>query len=151
MRTVLDEARMWEVHAIVYRDDFQLILTEMFVGEPNDTRVDPNPVVQEILRQTRPIEATDESRLMVVRFPRTVAWQVVDESYTSWDDYEVRDDKCTIQVITRSKYLDYVHENHGWFRETIGPAKLYRVLTANEVIDVVAYEPPTVEPWKAGT
>jgi hypothetical protein len=142
---------MWQVHAIVYRDDLQLILAEMFVGEPNDTRVDPNPVVQEILRRTRPIEVRDDGRLMVVRFPRTVAWQVVDESYTSWDDYEERDDKSTIQVITRSKYLDYVHENHGWFRETVGPAKLYCVLTANEVIEVVAYEPPTIGPWEAGT
>jgi hypothetical protein len=151
MRTVLDEARMWQVHALVYRDDLQLILAEMFVGEPNDTRVDTNPVVQEILRTSRPIEVREDSRLMVVRFPRTVAWQVVDESYTSWDDYEERDDKSIIQIITRSKYLDYIHENHGWFRETIGTAKLYRVLTANEVIDVVACEPPTIEPWKAGT
>lgn len=151
LRTVLDDARMWQVHAIVYQYDLQLILAEMFVGETDDTRVDPNPVVQKILRGTRPIEVRDDSRLIVVRFPRTVAWQVVDESYTSWDDYEERDDKSIIQIITRSKYLDYVHENHGWFRETIGPAKLYRVLTANEVIDVVACEPPTIEPWKAGT
>jgi hypothetical protein len=142
---------MWQVHAIVYREDLQLILAEMFVGEPNDSRVDPNPLVQEILRTSRPIEVRVDSRLMVVRFPRTVAWQVVDESFTSWDDYEERDDKSIIQVITRSKYLDYVHENHGWFRETFGPAKLYRVLTANEVIDVVACEPPSIEPWKAGT
>lgn len=151
LRTVLDEARMWQVHAILYRDDLQLILAEMFVGEPNDTCVDPNPVVQEILRRTRPIEVRDVSRLMVVRFSRTVAWQVVDESFTSWDDYEERDDKSIIQIITRSRYLDYVHDNHGWFRETDGPAKLYRVLTANEVIEVVAYKPPTIGPWEAGT
>ena len=142
---------MWQVHAILYRDDLQLILAEMFVGEPNDTCVDPNPVVQEILRRTRPIEVRDVSRLMVVRFSRTVAWQVVDESFTSWDDYEERDDKSIIQIITRSRYLDYVHDNHGWFRETDGPAKLYRVLTANEVIEVVAYKPPTIGPWEAGT
>ena len=142
---------MWQVHAIVYREDLQLILAEMFVGEPNDSRVDPNPLVQEILRTSRPIEVRVDSRLMVVRFPRTVAWQVVDESYTSWDDYEERDDTSKIQIITRSKYLDYVYQNHGWFRETIGPAKLYRVLTANEVIDVIACELPTIEPLKSGT
>ena len=151
MRTILDEARMWQLHAIVYRDDLQLILAEMFVGEAHDTRLDPNPVVQKILRASHPIEARDDSRLMVVRFPQAVAWQVVNESFTSWDDYEERDDTSVIQIITRSKYLDYVHQNHGWFRETIGPAKLYRVLTANEVIDVVACELPTIERWKSGT
>jgi hypothetical protein len=142
---------MWQLHAIVYRDDLQLILAEMFVGEAHDTRLDPNPVVQKILRASHPIEARDDSRLMVVRFPQAVAWQVVNESFTSWDDYEERDDTSVIQIITRSKYLDYVHQNHGWFRETIGPAKLYRVLTANEVIDVIACELPTIEPLKSGT
>jgi hypothetical protein len=142
---------MWQVHAIVYRNDLQLVLAEMFVGDADDTRVDPNPVAQEILRASRPIDVRDDSRLMVVRFPQTVAWQVVNESFTSWDDDEERDDTSVIQIITRSKYLDYVLQNHGWFRETIGPAKLYRVLTANEVIDVVACEPPTIESWKSGT
>lgn len=151
MRTVLDEARMWQVHTIVYQDDLRLILAEMFVGELDDTRVDPNPVVQKILGGSRPIEVRDDSRLIIVRFPQTVTWQVVNESFTSWDDYEERDDTSVIQIITRSRYLDYVHQNHGWFRETIGPAKLYRVLTANEVVDVVACEPPTIEPWKSGT
>ncbi|MBL8815568.1 MAG: hypothetical protein JNL58_06030 [Planctomyces sp.] len=142
---------MWQVHAIVYRNDLQLILAEMFVGEPDDNIVDPNPVLQMILRETRPIEVRDDSRLMVVRFSRTVSWQVVDESFTSWNDNEECDDESTIQIITRSKYLDYVHENHGWFRETVGLAQLYRVVTANEVIDVVAFEPPTIVPWKSGT
>lgn len=150
MRTILDEARMWQVHAIFYRDDLQLILAEMFVGEPEQTLVDPNPVLQKILRVSRPIEVRDDSRLMVVRFLKTIAWQVVDESFT-WDDYEERDDTSVIQTITRSRYLDYVHRNHGWFRETIDPAQLYRVWTANEVIDVVACERPTIEPWKSSS
>ncbi len=141
---------MWQVHAIVYQDDLQLILAEMFVGELDGTRVDPNPIVQKALRATRPIEIREDSRLMVVRFAQAIAWQVVDESFTAWDDYEERDDKSVIQVITRSRYLDYVHQNHGWFQETIGPASLYRVWTANDVIDVVARKPPTIEPWQTG-
>lgn len=149
MRTVLDEARMWQVHAILYQDDLRIVLAEMFVGDVDDTRDDPNPVVRKILRSTRPIEVRDDSRLMVVRFPQAVAWQVVDESFTSWDDYEERDDTGVLQIITRSKYLDYVHQNHGWFRETIGQARLYRVWTANEVIEVVACDLPNIEPWQA--
>ncbi len=142
---------MWQLHAVAYQGDLRLILAEMFVGEPDIDRTDPNPAVQEMLRGSRPIEVRDESRLMLVKFPVTVAWQVIDESYTSWDDYEERDDKSVVQVITRSKYLDYVHENHGWFRDVLGPAKLYRVWTADEVVDVVACEPPTIEPWDSGT
>jgi hypothetical protein len=49
-----------------------------------------------------------------------VAWQVVDESYTSFDDYEKRGDSGTLQSLSRSKYLDYVKANHGWFEDLIG-------------------------------
>ncbi len=86
-----------------------------------------------------------------MRFPKTIAWQVVDESYTVWDDYEERDDRNALQIITRSRYLDYVLANHGWFQHWFGPAKQYRVCTVSDVVDVVACSPPTVQPGAAGT
>ena len=96
-----------------------------------------------------PIESHDKSRQFVVRFPEFVAWQVVDESFTSWDDYEQRDDFGTVQALSRSKYLDYVKGSHGWFQDTVGPAQHYRVWTVVDVVDVVACKPPTVERWAA--
>jgi len=74
---------------------------------------------------------------------------LVDESFTAGNDYEVREDKSALQVLTQSRYLDYVRANHGWFEEMgRGPGKHYRVWTENEVIDVVACEAPTVEPYE---
>lgn len=151
MLTVLDEAEMWQLHAVLYQDDLRLILAEMFVGEPNDEHTDPNPTVQKLLQGSRPVEVKDESRMMVVRFPQSIAWQVVDESYTSWDDYEERDDTGVIQALSRSKYLDYVNANHGWYRDIIGSAQHYRVWTGNEVIDVISCEKPIVELWEPRT
>jgi len=43
------------------------------------------------------------------------------------------------------KYLDYVCASHGWFEEMRGPGKHYRVWTENEVVDVIACEPPAVD------
>lgn len=97
-----------------------------------------------IIKDTYAIDTSEESRLVEVRFSRPIAWQMVDESFTSGDDYEVREDNFAIQVLTKSRYLDYVRENHGWFEEMCGPGKQYRIWTENEVIDVVACEPPTV-------
>lgn len=151
MQTVLDEARMWQLHAVLYQDELRLILTEMFVGEADATRTDPNPAVQKLLRDSRPIETQDDSRMMSVRFPQSITWQVVDESFTTWDDNEERDDKSVLQVLTRSKYLDYVNANHGWYRDILGEAKHYRVWTSDEVVDVVSCEEPVVEPWEPGT
>ncbi|WP_237228860.1 hypothetical protein [Rubinisphaera sp. JC750] len=148
MQTVLDEAWMWQLHAVLFQDDLRLILTEMFVGDADDTCTDPNPILQKILRETRPTETRDDSRMILVRFPQTVAWQVVDESYTSWDDYEVRDGKGALQVLSRSKYLDYVNANHGWYRDIIGAAEHYRVWTSDAVVDIVACEKPEIGPWQ---
>ena len=88
---------------------------------------------------------------MIVRFEEVVAWQVVDESYTSWDDYEQRDDTNVLQELSRSRYLDYVRDNHGWFQDIIGPAKHYRIWTGDEVVDVVSVSEPEIEPWEADT
>lgn len=151
MRTVLDEAEMWLLQAIVYRGDLRLYLAEMLLGEAGSKIPDNTlPKVKEILQDARPLEVRDESRLMVIRFPDAVAWQVVDENYTGTDDCE-SDDHGVLSTLTRSKYLDYVHDVHGWFRDIVGPAKHYRIWTGDEVIDVVSCSEPAIEPWESDT
>ena len=90
------------------------------------------------------VEPSDASRRFQVEFGRPVAWQCVDESYTTWSEDEERDDTCYLQVLTKSPYLNYVMANHGWHRETVGPSTHYRLRTADEVLDVVSLEEPTV-------
>ena len=143
MRTILDDVKTWFLHGVVYQDELRVIVAEGFVGDQTEEL----RIGDHTIRDLRPIDVSDKSRLFVVRFPHFVAWQVVDESFTSFDDYEQRDDTGTLQSLSRSKYLDYVKNNHGWFEDTNGPAKHYRVWTENEVIDVVACKPPSVEPW----
>lgn len=144
MRTVLDDAQTWFLHAIVYQDELRVIVAEGFVGsETKELRVG-----QHRIKDFRPLDNSGQSRFFSVRFPQFIAWQVVDESYTAFDEYEQRDDTGTLQTLSRSKYLDYVKKCHGWYEDIIGPAKHYRMWTQNEVIDIVACEPPVVEPWK---
>lgn len=98
----------------------------------------------------RTLNTSKESRLVEVSFEHPISWQLVDESFTARDEYEVHEDKFALQVLTRSRYLDYVRANHGWFEDVgRGLAKHYRIWTENEVIDVVACEAPTVELYKA--
>ena len=143
MRTILDDAKTWFLHKVIYQDELRVIVAEGFVGN----RKEELRVGGHTIKDLRTIDVNDKSRLFVVRFIHFVAWQVVDESFTSFDKYEQRDDTGMLQSLSRSKYLDYVKDNHGWFENTIGLAKHYRVWTENEVIDVVACEPPLVEPW----
>jgi hypothetical protein len=129
---------------LVYQDELRVIVAEGFVGDQTeDLRIGDHTI-----KDLRSINVSDKSRLFEIRFPQFVAWQVVNESFTSFDEYELRDDTGTLQTLSRSKYFDYVKANHGWYEDVIGPAKHYRVWTENEVVDVVACEPPTIQPWK---
>lgn len=58
---------------------------------------------------------------------------------------EERDDTGFLAKLTRSEYLRCVEENHGWFKDVVGPAIHYRLWTANEVFDIVAHDEPVVE------
>ena len=145
MKTVLDEFHASFLHAAIYTEgDLRIIVAEGFrAAEPEDITIGGH-----IIKGTYSINTSEESRLVEVRFNRPIAWQLVDESFTARDEYEVREDKFALQVLTQSRYLDYVRANHGWFEDVgRGPGKHYRVWTENEVIDVVASEAPTVEPY----
>ncbi|HEX3313422.1 MAG TPA: hypothetical protein VHR72_00970 [Gemmataceae bacterium] len=145
MKTLLDEFHTTFLHTAIYCEgELRIIVTEGFqAAEPEDISVGGH-----VIKGTYAIETTEVSRLVEVRFSRPIAWQLVDESFTAGNVYEVREDEFALQVLTQSRYLDYVRANHGWFEEVgRGPGKHYRVWTENEVIDVVACEAPTVEPY----
>lgn len=147
MHTVLDEAKSWFLDRLVYTDKLYVVVVEGIRGTtPEDIHLGPV-----VIKDTYALEPTAESQRLVVSFPRTVAWQVVDESYTSQDDSEVRDDMNFLCSLTRSAYLDYVQEHHAGFEAMIGPAVHYRLWTENEVIDVVAHDAPIVERLKASS
>lgn len=146
MKTLLDDLYTSFLHAAIYADgDLRIIVAEGFrAAEPEDITIGGH-----IIKGTYAINSLEESRLVEVRFNRPIAWQLVDESFTAGNEYEVREDMFALQVLTQSRYLDYVRANHGWFEEVgRGPGKHYRVWTENEVIDVVACAAPTVEPYE---
>ena len=143
MKTRLDDLYTSFLHAAIYADgDLRIIVAEGFrAAKPEDIVIGGH-----LIKGTYALNTSEESRLVEVRFSRPIVWQLVDESFTAGNEYEVREDKFALQVLTQSRYLDYVRANHGWFEDMgRGPGKHYRVWTENEVIDVVACEAPTVE------
>lgn len=145
MKSLLDEFQASFLHAAVYFEcELRIIVAEGFRAiEPKDISV-----AGHIIKDTYAVGTTEQSRLVEVRFHQPIAWQLVDESFTAGNQYEIREDRYALQVLTQSRYLDYVLANHGWFQEMgRGPGKHYRVWTENEVIDVVACEVPIVEPY----
>jgi hypothetical protein len=142
MKTILDEFRTAFLRTAVYAGgELKLIIAEgICANEPEDLSIGGH-----VIKETYALYSTAQSRLVEVHFKQPVVWQLVDESFTAWDEYEIRDDKFMIQKLTRSRYLDYVRANHGWFEDILrGKGKHYRIWTEDEVVDVVSCEPPTV-------
>jgi hypothetical protein len=145
MRTILEEGYTWFLHDLSYREEVTITLIEgKREAEPEDIHIGDT-----VIREAYPIDIASSSKLVLIRFPEYVAWQVVNESFTAFDEYEQRDDKGFLQLLERSKYLDYVNACHGWYAGIIGPGKHYRIWTENEVIDVVTCSEPVIEPITA--
>ena len=142
MRTVLDESKTWFLHRLSYEEELRITLIEGKRGnESQDIQIG-----DVVIRDAYPIEISPTSKLVLIRFSQYVAWQVVNESFTIFDDYEQRDDTGFLQILEKSKYLDYVNGSHGWYVEVLGKGKHYRIWTENDVIDVITCVEPIIEP-----
>ena len=141
MQSILDQAHTWFLESIHYANELSIRLVEgKRRGEPTSLKVGDSEI-----GGVYPLESDESSRRVVVYFVNPVAWQTVDESFTAWDESEERDGKAFLQILTKSKYLDYVDRAHGWYKDVLGGACHYRLWTENEVMDVVAPKPPRVE------
>ena len=145
MRTLLDEANSWFLESLAYSEgEVRVTVVEGIRSDVAEDIVVGGHVIQ----GAHTLQPSAESRRVAVRFLRPVAWQVVDESYTSFEESEVRDDTCFLQILTQSGYLKYVETHHGWYKDIVGPATHYRLWTENEVLDVIAHGEPIVEPLR---
>lgn len=141
MKTLLDDGYTWFLDTLGYRGGcLTMVLAEGFrAAGPEDIEI-----AGVMLRGSYAIRARADSRRVEIRFERLVAWQCVDESWTTFDEYEERDDLNKLQVLARSRYLDHVNASHGWYAEMVGPAAHYRVWMEDEVIEVVSFDPPSL-------
>jgi hypothetical protein len=145
LKTTLDDAHSWFLHELRYTDELRLVLAEGIAA----TEAEDIPIGEHVISGTRALEPRPSSRIVVVTFTRVVAWQRVDESFTARDSYDERDDTSFIQKLSRSNYLDYIRTHHGWFADRMPTAKLYRVWTENDVVDVISPDVPRVESQNA--
>jgi hypothetical protein len=145
LKTILDDAHSWFLHELRYVGELRIVLAEgITANEPEDIKIG-----EHIISGTRALEPRATSRIVAIAFFRVVAWQLLDESFTAFDDYEERDDDSFLQILSRSRYLDYVRAHHGWFEDRMQIPGLYRVWTENDVIDVISPDAPRIEPQNA--
>ena len=145
MRTVLDDGRSWFLDALMHTDEVSITVAEgMCADEPGDVEVGPITIT------AHAVEPGDASRRILLRFQRPVACQVVDEAYVAPDGTERRDDDRVLRVLSRSTYLDYVLEHHGWCTDVGGSVRHYQLITELHVVDVIAHADPFITELPGG-
>lgn len=143
MKTILDNCEFLFLDGLIYTENLQLIVSEGFV-------LDEKQSIQigKMTIDAKPIEQTEKVRQFKVEFDfhDLINFQVINESYTTFDESEVRDTDGFLQVISGSKYLSFVENNHGWYKDVIDhEGKHYRLWTEDEVIDIISIKEPKIE------
>lgn len=144
MSNILNNVHTWFLQKINYEGELELHLVEGKKGTPEQLEV-----LGMNLGMASQVSPASDSALVKITFGNYVAWQCVNESFSEFSEYEVGDKYRFFQVLSRSRYLDYVNDTHGWYADVIGSAKHFRVWTENEVIEVIAFEEPLIELVKA--
>ena len=102
--------------------------------------------IREILSGATPVYA-DENELYEIIFDQYVFHMTRNESYTAWDEYELRQGDCFV-VFDRSRLLDFLPQIvQMGIVEAFCPQGYshYGIYCQNHIIDVIAAKEPKVK------
>lgn len=144
MKTILDNCKTLFLDGLLYNESLQLIVSEgILLDEPQSIQIGKGTI-----DDVKPIVITENSGKFKVEFDfrDVINFQVIDESYTMFDKNEIRDTDGFLQIISKSDYLSFVENNHGWYKDIIqAEGKHYRLWTESDVIDIISIKEPKIE------
>ncbi len=139
MKSILEDCYTLFLEKLVYDGKLQILVCAGIVADKIETMM----IGDVEMEGCRRILKADQFYL--IEFPSVIFWQLIDESYSSFDSGEKRDDNGKfINTISSSKYQDYLNETHGWYKYSFAETKMYRIWTEDDVVEVVSSEPPIV-------
>ena len=81
--------------------------------------------------------------VLQIDFETYIGYSVLNESFTSWDDYEEFEGKI-FRIYSQSRYLDFIKVGTFADEEFPGPFKHYGMACLNHIVDVVSHSEPIV-------
>ena len=142
MQSLLAESNYWFLGNLNYADALlNLEIAEGIVSSSNkDITIDDLGTIEDC----SPIEITDQSRRVQIKFSNVLAYQVTDESYWASENQDVIT-KNILCMHNNSEYLQYVMEN-SIIKECVdNPVKHYSLTLADDIIDVVTVSEPSLK------
>ena len=143
MKSILDECYGFELDKLNYNNEGELsvFVTELVVSDYESDLGVGNSTIKNVSS----VETTEVSKSYKIEFNEVVFYQVVDESITNWDDYEIRDGKDIIQILRKSRYLNFIDENFPIYNIAQKKGIHYRIIAITEIIDVISYDEPIIK------
>ena len=141
MQSLLAESNYWFLGNLNYVDALlNLEIAEGIVSSSNkDIKIDDLGTIEDC----SPIEITDQSRRVQIKFSNVLAYQVTDESYWASENQDVIT-KNILCMHNNSEYLQYVMEN-SIIKECVdNPVKHYSLTLADDIIDVITTSEPSL-------
>ena len=142
MQSLLAESNYWFLGNLNYVDALlNLEISEGIVSSSNkDIKIDDLGTIEDC----SPIEITDQSRRVQIKFSNVLAYQVTDESYWASENQDVIT-KNILCMHNNSEYLQYVMEN-SIIKECVdNPVKHYSLALADDIIDVITTSEPSLK------
>jgi hypothetical protein len=93
--------------------------------------------------QTRAIIADERSAAYEVVFDQYIAYTVLNESYTVWDDDEIFEGQL-FRIYSKSKFLAYVSAGTIASADYPGPFKHYGISCLNHIVQVASTVAPLI-------
>ena len=130
-------------------NELKIILSGCVEGEKGtDIDDESSEALEEILKESTPIYPSEDDVYEII-FPNYIIYQVRNESYCSWDDYEIRKGRRLI-IFEKSRLLDHFQTvtdscqtEDGDFYP--GEWKHYGVYGEDHIIDVITHEKPIIK------
>ncbi|MBR1555144.1 MAG: hypothetical protein IJ644_07115 [Oscillospiraceae bacterium] len=135
-----------------YDNDLKIVVSLSCTGEIGENADDMGiPALGDILRKSCPIYP-DENQTYEILFEQYILYQTRNESYTSWDDYEIRKGTYFI-IFEKSRLLDalpvltdcQILSDGTYYPEKW---KHYGIYCQNHIIDVISCFPPEIRKLK---
>ena len=142
MDILLTESNCWFLRKLNYVDAvLKLDISEGIASSSSkDIKIDDLGTIEDC----SPIEITDQSRRVQIKFSNVLAYQVTDESYWASENQDVIT-KNILCMHNNSEYLKYVMKN-SIIKECIdNPVKHYSLTLADDIIDVITISEPSLE------
>ncbi len=100
-----------------------------------------------ILKSTRAIIPDNNYSDIIIDFDTYITYSVRNESFTSWDDYEIFDGNMAFRIYKKSRFLDFIKSSTTALEvcgDVYPPLFHYGIVCLNHIIDIASYSKPTV-------